>query len=125
MFPGGGTQYVGMGRAALRGRARLPRRDRPVCRALLPAPGARPALAAVRRGGRERAEAACPAHAPAAQHALLFSTEYALAQLLRSLGHPPAAMIGHSLGEYVAGRLAGVLSLEDAVALVVAPRPAV
>lgn len=48
----------------------------------------------------------------------LFAVEYALAQWWRSHGVQPTAMIGHSLGEYVAACLAGVFSLEDALALV-------
>src|SRR5439155_7681304 len=48
----------------------------------------------------------------------LFVIEYALARLWMSLGIQPAGMIGHSIGEYVAACLAGVMSLDDALDLV-------
>jgi phthiocerol/phenolphthiocerol synthesis type-I polyketide synthase E len=48
----------------------------------------------------------------------LFVIEYALAKLWMSWGIHPAAMVGHSIGEYVAACLSGVFSLEDALLLV-------
>ncbi|MCP4657980.1 MAG: acyltransferase domain-containing protein [bacterium] len=52
-------------------------------------------------------------------HPAIFAVEYALAQLWMSWGIRPRAMIGHSLGEYVAACLAGVVPLADALRLVV------
>ncbi len=49
---------------------------------------------------------------------LLFSVEYSLAQLWIKCGIKPDALIGHSLGEYVAACIAGVMSLEDALRIV-------
>jgi thioesterase domain-containing protein/malonyl CoA-acyl carrier protein transacylase/acyl carrier protein len=48
----------------------------------------------------------------------LFVIEYALARLWMEWGIHPQAMIGHSIGEYVAACLAGVFSLEEALSLV-------
>ncbi|MEM8663718.1 MAG: type I polyketide synthase, partial [Pseudomonadota bacterium] len=46
-----------------------------------------------------------------------FALSWSLAQLLADWGIVPAAMIGHSVGEYVAACLAGVMSLEDGLHL--------
>ncbi|MER5781622.1 beta-ketoacyl synthase N-terminal-like domain-containing protein, partial [Streptomyces mobaraensis] len=59
-----------------------------------------------------------PADDTRAAQPALFAVEYALARTLMDWGLRPAAMLGHSLGEYVAATLAGVLSLPDALTLV-------
>lgn len=68
-----------------------------------------------------------PANEEAAQERLretavtqpaLFTIEYALAQLWQAWGVQPEAMIGHSIGEFVAACLAGVFTLADALTLV-------
>ncbi|WP_125720587.1 type I polyketide synthase [Pseudoalteromonas rubra] len=51
---------------------------------------------------------------------LLFIYEYAMSKQLMALGCKPAALIGHSLGEFVAACIAEVMSLEDALQLVIA-----
>jgi len=48
----------------------------------------------------------------------LFCIEYALAAMLKRWGIKPAAMLGHSSGEYVAACISGVMTLEDALKLV-------
>lgn len=51
-------------------------------------------------------------------HLSLFCMEHAMARTLMDLGIRPAALLGHSLGEWVAAVLAGVIGLEDAMAAV-------
>ena len=58
-----------------------------------------------------RAELTATANAQPA----IFAVEYALAQTWIAHGIEPDSMIGHSVGEFVAATLAGVMSLEDAL----------
>ncbi|WP_206794161.1 type I polyketide synthase [Amycolatopsis sp. MtRt-6] len=51
-------------------------------------------------------------------HPLLFTVEYALAQVLAARGVRPGLLVGYSLGEYVAACLAGVFTLADALYVV-------
>ncbi|HEX7241663.1 MAG TPA: beta-ketoacyl synthase N-terminal-like domain-containing protein, partial [Longimicrobiaceae bacterium] len=67
--------------------------------------------------GRGAAGSGDPLGRTDAAHPATFVVEYALARLWMSWGVLPDAMIGHSLGEYAAAAVAGVFTLEDALAL--------
>ncbi|KUJ13605.1 ketoacyl-synt-domain-containing protein [Mollisia scopiformis] len=58
------------------------------------------------------------AHSPVVTQIALVSTEIALAKYWASLGVKPEVVIGHSLGEYAALHIAGVLSASDTIYLV-------
>lgn len=49
---------------------------------------------------------------------ILFMLEYSMTMFLIHLGIQPDALIGHSLGEYIAACIAGVFSLEDGLSFV-------
>ncbi|MDQ0035587.1 amino acid adenylation domain-containing protein [Variovorax boronicumulans] len=111
MFPGQGAQYAGMGRALHAGDAVFAAAFHDCVRAL---------EGVTDFDLRERMFGADPlALAPTAvTQPALFTLEYALARRLLSLGLRPHALIGHSVGEFVAAVIAGVMRLEDAVRLV-------
>ena len=114
MFPGQGSQYPGMA-AELYGTEPVVKRAVDHCARVL-----KPSLGLdLRRllfpSARRRREAAEALRNTAVTQPALFTVEYALAELWRSWGVQPAAMIGHSIGEYVAATQAGVLALDDAL----------
>lgn len=49
---------------------------------------------------------------------LIFAIEYSLCKMWEEIGVKPAAVMGHSIGEYAAAVAAGIMKLEDAVKLV-------
>jgi acyl transferase domain-containing protein/acyl carrier protein len=114
LFTGQGAQYAGMSqglydvapvfRTALERCAELlaPHLERPLLEVLFPARGQ-----------------PTPIDETAYTQPALFAVEYALTELWRSWGVTPNIVMGHSVGEYVAACVAGVLSLEDALRLIV------
>lgn len=113
MFPGGGAQHRDMAVELYSGSATFRSRvDR--CDAHLESLG----LAGIGEAVAGHAEAARSIDAPVVGLAALFVVEYALAGLLEAAGVRPASVIGHSLGEYAAAVVAGMLPLEDALRLV-------
>jgi acyl transferase domain-containing protein len=81
-------------------------------------PANKPALDLRAMLGKSKSTNDTPADAPAAAQPAIFVTEIALAELLRSWGFEPEAMIGHSIGEFSAAYVSGVLSLSDALEVV-------
>jgi amino acid adenylation domain-containing protein len=110
LFPGQGTQYAGMGLGLLGVEKRFTEAFEQ-CRALIERFASFDVLEAIKSERSDQTGIAQPA---------LFAIEYSLAVHLMSLGIRPEAMIGHSLGEWVAACIAGVFELEDAVRLVCA-----
>jgi acyl transferase domain-containing protein/NAD(P)-dependent dehydrogenase (short-subunit alcohol dehydrogenase family) len=115
LFTGQGAQYVGMGKGMYE-TEQVFRDALDLCDQL-----ARPHLAhglidvIFGRNGTEELLDDTTYTQPA-----LFALEYALAQTWRSWGVEPVAVMGHSVGEYTAACIAGMVSLEDAIRLIIA-----
>ena len=116
LFPGGGAQYPAMGRGLYESEP-VYRRALDEGLALLE-PAHRAEIHALLFAAPDDAQAEARFERPSLQLPAIFLVEYALAQLWRSWGIEPAALIGHSMGENTAACLAGVFRVEDALALV-------
>jgi acyl transferase domain-containing protein len=127
LLPGLGDQYVGMAKGLYETQPVF-RRQLTLCRDVFRGPlgldlltllypggytPPKPRLGAAPEPDAETTRLARPLHA----HAAIFAVEYALARLWMERGVQPAALLGYSVGEYVAACLSGVLTLNDAALL--------
>ncbi len=117
LFPGQGSQHPGMGRELYAAEAGFRRHVDLCAKLLLPRLGLD--LRSLFDPGRARDDLG-PLEIDETWLAqpVLFVCEYALSRLWMEWGVRPAAMAGHSIGEYVAACLGGVFSLEEALDLV-------
>ncbi|MEV5597084.1 acyltransferase domain-containing protein [Streptomyces sp. NPDC052496] len=112
VFPGQGSQWTGMARELLAASPVFRDRLHACADALAPYTGwsAVDVLSAPEAApGRARDDVVQP---------VLFAVMVALAELWRSYGVRPAAVVGHSQGEVAAAYIAGALSLDDAARIV-------
>jgi amino acid adenylation domain-containing protein len=117
LFPGQGAQHAGMAAGLYAAEPGFRRRVDECAVILAPRLGMdlrellypEPARKEEAQARLERTAFAQPA---------LFTIEYALAGLWMDRGIRPAAMLGHSVGEFIAATLAGVMELPDALELV-------
>ncbi|NJN10371.1 MAG: type I polyketide synthase [Richelia sp. RM1_1_1] len=118
MFPGQGTQYVNMTQELYQTEPIFRDVVDSCCEHLKPHLGI-DLRHIIYPGESQNSQAAQQLRQTYITQGALFVIEYALAKLWMKWGVHPEAMIGNSIGEYVAATLAGVFSLEDALMLVV------
>jgi acyl transferase domain-containing protein len=117
LFPGQGAQYAGMGKD-LYATELVFRANVDQCADILKPHLGRDIRELLFPSEEQFAKASEELDQTAFTQPAMFVIEYSLAKLLMSWGLKPDAMLGHSIGEYVAACLADVFSLEDALTLV-------
>ncbi|MCW2589366.1 MAG: hypothetical protein JWQ86_1793 [Mycobacterium sp.] len=116
MFPGQGSQYVNMGRGLYESEPLFRETIDACARVLQPEIGI-DLRTVLYPSESDRETAQATLRRTVITQPALFTVEYALAQLWMSWGVKPDAMIGHSVGEYVAACIGGTFTRDDALVL--------
>lgn len=119
MFPGQGAQYPGMGQGLYESLAEFRAEIDQGAEILKPLIGQDIREVLFREHAPET-EAPHPIKSTLLAQPALFLIEHAVARQWMRWGVQPDAMIGHSVGEFVAASLAGVIAYEDALKLIAA-----
>lgn len=117
LFPGGGAQYPGMA-ADLYTSEPVFRSRVDSCLELLRVHEGIDLRPLMFPAAGQEAAAATELLKPSLALPALLTIELAVAEQLRAWGITPAAMLGHSMGEYAAAFLAGVFTLKDVLSVV-------
>uniref|UniRef100_UPI00403E5477 amino acid adenylation domain-containing protein n=1 Tax=Paenibacillus sp. FSL K6-1330 TaxID=2975292 RepID=UPI00403E5477 len=119
MFSGQGSQYINMGKGLYETEPVFREEMNHCFRLYLDITGSDMKVMLYPDADAETAEASLQLNQTKHIQPAMLMLEFALARLLLSWGVKPDAMIGYSFGEYAAACLAGVMSLEEAMRLII------